>query len=154
MTTVMIKETDRGLSERSDAVGATWPHKLVVANLLIALGLLAGPVRAADVSSQKYPDVISAKVQARDADTFDFDVTVSSPYDTPQRYADAFRITGMEGIVYGERRLLHDHATEQPFTRDLYGVNIPRDVRKVVVQARDQEFGYGGKTVEMMLPGR
>lgn len=49
---------------------------------------------------------------------------------------------------------LHDHAGEQPFTRDLYGVRIPRGVRAVTVQARDQKYGYGGKTVEVALPGR
>jgi hypothetical protein len=87
--------------------------------------LFATPVRAADVMQQKYPDVIAAKVRASGTDRFDFDVTISSPYDTPQRYADAFRVTGKDGAVYGERILLHDHANEQPFTRDLYGVKIP-----------------------------
>lgn len=104
--------------------------------------------------SQKYPDVIDVKVKARGENQFDFDVTIASPYDTPQRYADGFRVSGAEGTQYGERKLLHDHATEQPFTRDLYGVAIPRGVRAVVVQARDQKFGYGGKTVEVVLPGR
>jgi hypothetical protein len=33
-------------------------------------------------------------------------------------------------------------------------VKIPRAVRIVVVQARDQRFGYGGKTLEVQLPGR
>ncbi len=59
-----------------------------------------------------------------------------------------------EGMVYGERKLMHDHADEQPFTRDVYGVKIPKGVRVVVVQARDQQFGYGGKTIEVTLPGR
>lgn len=104
--------------------------------------------------SQKYPDVIDVKVQARGGDRFDFDVTVSSPYDTPQRYADAFRVMSAAGVQYGERKLLHDHASEQPFTRDLYGVSVPAGVRAVVVQARDQKFGYGGKTVQVGLPGR
>lgn len=103
---------------------------------------------------QKYPDVVSARVQSRAADTFDFDVTVSSPYDTPKRYADAFRVTGKDGAVFGERKLLHDHAGEQPFTRDLYGVKIPPGVRAVVIQARDRQYGYGGSTVEVALPGR
>ena len=85
---------------------------------------------------------------------FDFDVTVSSPYDTPQRYADAFRVASRGGTVYGERILLHDHADEQPFSRDLAGVKIPRAVRVVVIQARDKKFGYGGKPVEIALPGR
>jgi len=123
---------------------------------LVVLGacLAAFPARAADPILQKYPDVIAAKAQSRAPDIFDFDVTVSSPYDTPQRYADAFRIVGKDGTVYGERKLLHDHASEQPFTRDLHGVRIPRGVRSVTAQARDQKFGYGGKTVEVALPGR
>lgn len=103
---------------------------------------------------QKHPDVMSAKVQAKSAGVFDFDVTVSSPYDTARRYADAIRVKGKEGVVYGERKLLHDHASEQPFTRDLYGVKIPAGVKTVIVQARDQKYGYGGKTVEVLLPGR
>jgi hypothetical protein len=109
---------------------------------------------AADKAAQKHPNVIAAKVRAAGVDRFDFDVTVSSPYDTPQRYADAFRVAGKDGTVFGERILLHDHAGEQPFTRDLYGVRIPRAVRVVVIQARDQRFGYGGRIVEVALPGR
>ena len=50
--------------------------------------------------------------------------------------------------------LLHDHADEQPFTRDLHGVTIPVGVRTVRVQGRDKTFGYGGKTVDVALPGR
>lgn len=126
----------------------------ILVTLLIAAGLLAGSARAADATSRSHPDVIDAKVQARDTDIFDFDATVSSPYDTPRRYADGFRVAGKDGTVYGERKLLHDHAAEQPFTRDLHGVRIPRHIRSVVVQARDQKFGHGGRTVELMLPGR
>ncbi len=120
----------------------------------LAVGVSVAPARTVSGGAQKYPDVLAAKVQARGADVFDFDVTLSSPYDTPQRYADAFRVLGKEGKVYGERILLHDHAGEQPFTRDLYGVRIPRGIRVVTVQARDMKYGYGGKTVEVVLPGR
>lgn len=108
----------------------------------------------AEASDQKHPNVTGVKVKARAADQFDFDVTVSSPYDTAQRYADAFRVVDKDGTVYGERVLLHDHADEQPFTRDLYSVTIPRAVKVVTVQARDKQFGYGGKTAEVVLPGR
>lgn len=121
---------------------------------LAMLGLSLHVTHAADAASQKHPDVIAAKVQPRGADTFDFDVTVSSPYDTPQRYADAFRVMGKDGAVHGERVLLHDHATEQPFTRDLHGVKLPAGVRSVVVQARDLKNGWGGKTIELAIPGR
>lgn len=123
------------------------------------LAALAVPVTAArgqraGTADQLYPDVVAVKVRAGSVGTFDFDATVSSPYDTPQRYADAFRVAGKDGQVYGERVLFHDHADEQPFTRDLYGVAVPAGVRLVVVQARDRKNGYGGKSVEVALPGR
>lgn len=54
----------------------------------------------------------------------------------------------------GERTLFYDRASEQPFTRDLCGVKIPRGVKAVVIQARDRKHGYGGKSVEVSLPGR
>lgn len=126
---------------------------------LLALAVLAvtfflGSAAPPAVAEQQFADIVAVKVQPRGAGKFDFDVTVSSPYDTAQRYADAFRVMGKDGKVYGERKLLHDHATEQPFTRDLYGVGIPAAVKSVVVQARDQKYGYGGKTVEVTLSGR
>jgi hypothetical protein len=125
----------------------------IVAASLIVLAELAS-AQPQDVQAQKYPDVLNVKVQARGDQRFDFDVTVSSPYDTPQRYADAFRVTGADGRTYGERQLLHDHANEQPFTRDLYGVEIPAGMQSVIVQARDLKNGYGGKSMEVKLPGR
>ena len=106
------------------------------------------------LKTQKYPDVLSVKVQARGDRRFDFDVTVSSSYDTPQGYTDAFRVTGADGRMYGERQLLHDHADAQPSTRDMYGVDIPAGVWSVIVRARDLKHGYGGKSVEVTLPGR
>ena len=112
------------------------------------------PERAAGDIEQRYPNVISVKVKHDTGDLFDFDVTVSSPYDTPQRYADAFRVVDKVGRVYGERKLVHDHEDEQPFTRDLYGVFIPKGIRSVVIEARDQKYGYGGAKLEAMLPGR
>lgn len=112
---------------------------------------IAQPV---NMDGQKYPDIMSAKVQPRGDNHYDFDVTVSSPYDTPQRYADGFRVMSAEGAVFGERKLWHDHGDEQPFTRDLYGVLIKAGIKNVVIQGSDQKNGYGGKTVTVALPGR
>jgi hypothetical protein len=126
----------------------------LLALAVVAMAFLAGSAPPRVAAGQQFPDVVAVKAQPRGAGKFDFDVTVSSPYDSAQRYADAFRVMGKDGKVYGERRLAHDHASEQPFTRDLYGVGIPLSVKTVVVQARDQKYGYGGKTVELPLPGR
>lgn len=129
---------------------------ILPAVLAFSLSVVAVSSQAVDAvkTDQKYPDVLTAKVHSSGPETFDFDVTVSSPYDTPQRYADAIRVMGHDGTVYGERKLMHDHADEQPFTRDVYRVKIPKGVLVVVVQGRDQQFGYGGKTIEVTLPGR
>jgi hypothetical protein len=105
-------------------------------------------------SEQKFPDVIDVKIKSLGNERFDFDVTLSSPYDTPQRYCDAFKVMDSQGKLLGERVLLHDHQTEQPFTRDLHGIVIPVAVRAVTVQGRDLKFGYGGKSLQIALPGR
>ncbi len=136
----------------------TAPRSLpLMARTLAAAGLLCclgAPLSAMAADTQQFPDVLAAKVRALTANRFDFDVTISSPYDSPQRYADGFRVTGADGTVYGERKLFHDHASEQPFTRDLYGIVIPSTLRSVRIQARDQRYGYGGKTLEVVVPGR
>jgi hypothetical protein len=117
----------------------------------LAAALLVSPALAQE---PKFPDVVGVKVQARGGDAFDFDVTMTSPYDRAERYADAFRIVGPDGKEYGVRVLLHDHKDEQPFTRELTGVRVPAGVRQVTVQGRDQRSGYGGGTMTVALPGR
>ena len=122
--------------------------------LAFAAAVVTASVRAQGRSDQRFPDVIDVKVRASAPNTFDFDVTVSSPYDTPSRYADGFRVSTPAGEVLGERKLLHDHQDEQPFTRDLHSVRIAPSVKAVLVQARDQKHGYGGRSVQVRLPGR
>lgn len=130
----------------------TWAPTLVASALAIA-ELISFSTPSA-VAEQRYPDVIGAKATARGAGVYDFDVTVSSPYDTPQRYADAFRVRTGDGRVFGERVLLHDHKDEQPFTRELHGVRIPDGLATVTLEGRDKTFGWGGRTFELALPGR
>ncbi len=104
-----------------------------------------------DLRDPLYPDVVDVDV-SQGSETFNFDVTVSSPYDSPERYADAFRVVGDDGRVYAVRELLHDHSGEQPFTRSLGPVGIPETVDTVIVEARDLVYGWGGGTVEVTLP--
>ncbi len=99
-----------------------------------------------------FPDVVGVEAQRAEDGTWQFDVTLSSPYDSPERYADAWRVVGPDGTVYGERILLHDHATEQPFTRSQSGIEIPDGVVEVLVEGRDQVSGWGGETVTYALP--
>ncbi|MEX2626897.1 MAG: hypothetical protein WD225_08415 [Ilumatobacteraceae bacterium] len=102
-------------------------------------------------TGQRFPDIVDATAMTDGDGTWSFTVTVSSPYDTPERYADGWRVLGPDDTVLGEHTLLHDHASEQPFTRTQRGVQVPDDVEVVTIEGRDQEHGYGGGTVTVDL---
>ena len=75
--------------------------------------------------SAQYPDVIAVELRPLGDRRYDVLVTLSSPYDSPQRYADGWRVLDSDGTTLGTHRLLHDHAAEQPFTRTQPGLEIP-----------------------------
>jgi hypothetical protein len=54
--------------------------------------------------------------------------------------------------VLGTRILHHPHVNEQPFTRNLSGVNIPNTIETVTIRAHDSVHEYGGKTVTVDVP--
>jgi len=97
-------------------------------------------------------DVVDVKVRRNSTGTYDFDVTVRSVDKGWNHYADAFEVLGPDGKVLGRRILYHPHETEQPFTRDLYGVRIPASVTHVTVRARHKPKGYDGETLRIALP--
>lgn len=105
-----------------------------------------------DLPEELFPDVLAAEATEMQPGVWSFSVTLSSPYDTPQRYADAWRVLAPDGTELGVRILGHDHANEQPFTRSLTGVEIPEDVTTVTIEGRDQISGWGGATVDLELP--
>lgn len=112
------------------------------------------PVTASTVHatrSDDFPDILAAQATPEGDDAWRFDVTVSSPYDSPQRYADAWRVVGPDGTEFGVRVLTHDHASEQPFTRSESGIIIPGDITSVTVEGRDLTNGWGGGTLTVQL---
>lgn len=137
------------------------PRAAPVTVLLLAGALLVGcagdrddgaaaspdPVATSESASPQFPDIISAEVTSEREGTYAVAVTVSSPYDSPDRYADGWRVLGPDGTVLCEHTLTHDHAGEQPFTRTQTGLMVPGDVTEVTVEGRDRQSGYGGETV-------
>jgi len=99
-------------------------------------------------------DVIGATVQARGGDLFDFTATIRSRDTGWDRYADGFEVLAPDGRVLGERKLLHPHVGEQPFTRELNGVRIPPGIAHVELRAHMKGVGYGGARFALELPGR
>lgn len=113
---------------------------------LLAVLLLAQTAFAGEA------DVVDVQVRRNAAGSYDFDVTVKSVDTGWKHYADAFEILGPDGKLLGRRILYHPHETEQPFTRELYGVTIPPGVTQVTVRARHKPKGYDGTTLEVTLP--
>ena len=106
------------------------------------------------VDDELYPDVVAVDLTPDADGSWTVHATLSSPYDTPERYADAWRVLDEQGNVLGVRELAHDHAGEQPFTRSLTAVDIPDGVVTITVEGRDQRNGWGGATSSTPVPDR
>ena len=68
-----------------------------------------------------------------------------------QHYADAWQIVDLKGNVLAIRELAHPHDNEQPFTRSLCNIKLPKASVKVVVSAKCNVHGVGGQSVEVDL---
>lgn len=99
-------------------------------------------------------DVLKVEVVAASGGAFSFHVTVAHEDSGWDHYADKWQVIGPGGAVLGERVLLHPHVNEQPFTRSLSGVLIPEGINSVTLRAGDNVHDFGGKEIEISLPGR
>jgi len=111
----------------------------------------ATEVAAAPVYGDQFPEVMKVKAKSLGDQRWKFDVTLSSPYDSPQRYADAWRVLDDQDKELGIRILGHDHASEQPFTRS-HVITLPENTTSVFVEGRDQTNGWSGQRFEFELP--
>jgi hypothetical protein len=109
----------------------------VMASVAAPAGALAGQA-----------DVIAAEI-TRHGGAWRVAATIAHADEGWEHFANAFRVVGPDGTVYGTRELLHPHVTEQPFTRSLTGVRIPPEVKTVIVEAHDNVHGWGGAAVEL-----
>lgn len=90
-------------------------------------------------------DVIAVEVRG-EAGAYTFSVTVESPDEGCDRYADWWEVIGLDGELIYRRVLLHSHVGEQPFTRSGGTVQIEAD-RVVWVRAHMHPDGYGGSAL-------
>jgi len=87
-------------------------------------------------------------------ETWNFSVTVRHADSGWDHYANLWQIVDDESeTVYGERKLVHPHVDEQPFTRSLRNVRIPEDTRAIRIRARCTEHGFEGKQVRIPMNG-
>jgi len=115
---------------------------------LIVFGLIASMMAGNAWAGEA--DVLQAKA-SKSGGGWRFDVTVKHADTGWDHYADAWRVVGPDGTVYGTRTLYHPHVDEQPFTRSLSGVSIPAGVASVTVESHDSVHGWGGASTTVKL---
>jgi hypothetical protein len=109
--------------------------------LLIVVNLNAGEADVAGVDVTRSSD-----------GTYRFDVTVRHGDEGWKHYANRWEVLAPDGTVLGTRTLYHLHVDEQPFTRSLSGVTVPRGVTRVTVRAHDLVHGTGGAEMVVDIP--
>lgn len=123
--------------------------------LLLALVVVPAAASSHDLDhdpSLDFAQVTWVDVTARADGTYAFAVTVRHDDTGWDHYADAWEVVDPRtDEVLATRELLHPHETEQPFTRSLDGVLLPEDVTVVLVRARCNVHGFGGRTVTIDL---
>ncbi|MGS4946172.1 hypothetical protein ACVDG3_11885 [Meridianimarinicoccus sp. RP-17] len=97
------------------------------------------------------PEVVAVSAD-RQGDIWRIDVTLRHPDTGWDHYADGWEILTPDGRRLGFRELFHPHVNEQPFTRSLDGVVIPKGVTQVMVRARCNVDGWATETVTVNLP--
>lgn len=97
-------------------------------------------------------DVLQVKPGCTEDLVCSFAVTVEHADSGWDHYANKWDVLLTDGTVVASRELLHPHENEQPFTRSLQNVRLPRGTTEVDVRAHDKVHGYGGHTVRVSIP--
>lgn len=117
--------------------------KLLLSAILLTCWLQAGAGEA---------DVLKVKPSCTADLVCSFAVTVEHADSGWDHYANKWDVLLTDGTVVASRELLHPHEDEQPFTRSLQNVRLPRGTTEVEVRAHDKVHGYGGQTVTVSIP--
>lgn len=80
-----------------------------------------------------------------------FHVTLQHKDTGWEHYADGWRIVDDKGNELGLRKLWHPHENEQPFTRTLANVLIPKDVDIIYIEAHDKVHGWSKQRVRINM---
>lgn len=130
------------------------PHRQLVKShlkqlktlLLTLICFTATPVSAG------LADVLKVEIDKAADGSFAFHVTVRHADSGWDHYANRWEVIGPQGEIIAKRVLWHPHVHEQPFTRSLSGVNIPKTMTWVKLRAHDKLHRFGGREVTLSVP--
>ena len=115
----------------------------------LTTALLAAMV--ATVAAAGEVEIVVAAARQEANGTYRLSVTLRHADTGWDHYADKWDVVTPDGTVLGTRVLLHPHEDEQPFTRSLSGVRVPKGVKRVSIRAHDKVHGYAGRTLTVDL---
>lgn len=108
---------------------------------LVSNALTANEVQIVDVK-------VYCKVDCR------FSVTLQHEDTGWEHYANQWDVVTLDNEVIGTRVLYHPHVDEQPFTRSLSGVSVPKSISQVKIRAKDLKHGYASQEYLVNIPPR
>jgi hypothetical protein len=91
--------------------------------------------------------VVQAVTTSGEPGSYNFSVTISSPDEGCDQYADWWEVLSPEGELIYRRILLHSHVNEQPFTRGGGPVGITAE-ESVIVRAHFHPHGYSDQAFQ------
>ena len=98
-------------------------------------------------------EIVEATLTLSGGGTYRADVTILHEDTGWDHYADGWAIELPDGTQIGYRTLYHPHVEEQPFTRSLSGIEIPKGVDSVVIRAHDSVHGFNDEgTMTVSVP--
>jgi len=124
--------------------------------LLLILSMFAssGCAAKADLdtysSSLEFAQVTHVVASQKPDNSWCFDTTVQHHDQGFDHYADGWEVLDLDGNQLGALILGHPHF-KQPFTRGQCNIKVPSDISKVVVRAKCNKHGFGGKPIVVDL---
>ncbi len=110
----------------------------------------ASPTESDDALDLRQANVVGVAFEPLGDGRYRFDVTLYHDDDgEAPEYADWWQVEDLQGNLLGRRVLLHSHSTA-PFTRS-ETIEIPDDVRVVMVRGHDMRHGFGGQVMRVNL---
>jgi len=112
---------------------------------VLAVSCMTGTVQASEAT------VVAVEMTEQAPQSWQVAVSVLHDDSGWEHYADKWRVLDEQGLVLAERILLHPHIEEQPFTRSLDVVEIPKTTAVVYIEVHDTKSAWASQRVELDL---
>ena len=96
-------------------------------------------------------DVLKVKSICSEDNICTFFVTLRHEDTGWKHFANRYEILTLDKKIIATRVLHHPHVEEQPFTRSISNIKIPKNTNSVIIRAHDLVHGYGGKEAVVEL---